>query len=256
MLSEKNLANIRAYRDAKDPSFDDFKKALGDIKEVFATLTNFVKALDVESIHNIPELVHRLIDISMVDYLHLHFPIIYWSAQPLGFLEEPLTATIPHVMWNRFVTIFRKRGWLLDDEEQARTFSDSVFISLAAVLVILEFEGLTSSTSPEDDGDLSTLAIEPLYGWEPAPGSATPLLDKMSERTLSPLQLEGARSRRPQESHRQERHTHVAVRTQDSRRSGLVGLFRVRREHQRPHQQRLALQSHAVGDGRGLVLSS
>ncbi|MDF0673276.1 MAG: hypothetical protein P0120_02880 [Nitrospira sp.] len=189
VLPEKNLADIRAYRDAKDPSFDDFKKALGDIKEVFTALTNFVKALDVEGIHNIPELVHRLIDILMVDYLRLHFvpygPLIYWLAQPLGFLEEPLTATIPHVVWNRFVTIFRKRGWLLDDEEQARTFSDSVFIPLAAALVILEFKGLTSSTSREDDGDLSTLAIEPLYGWEPAPGSATPLLDKMSERTLS-----------------------------------------------------------------------
>ena len=48
---------------------DDFKKALGDIKEIFTTLTNFVKALDVEGIHNIPELVHRLIDILMVDYL-------------------------------------------------------------------------------------------------------------------------------------------------------------------------------------------
>ena len=34
VLPEKNLANIRAYRDASDPSFDDFKKALGDIKEM------------------------------------------------------------------------------------------------------------------------------------------------------------------------------------------------------------------------------
>ena len=189
VLPEKNLANIRAYRDAKDPSFDDFKKALVDIKELFTTLANFVKALDVEGIHNIPELVHRLIDILMVDYLRLHFvpygPLIYWSAQLLGFLEEPLTATIPHVVWSRLVTIFRKRGWQLDDEEHARTFSDSVFIPLAAVLVFLEFLGKTSSTSRKDDGDLSTLAIEPLYGWEPAPGSATPLLDKMSERTLS-----------------------------------------------------------------------
>ena len=114
VLPEKNLANIRAYRDANDPSFDDFKKALGDIKEIFTTLTNFVKALDVEGIHNIPELVHRLIDILMVDYLRLHLvpygPLIYWAAQPLGFLEEPITATIPHVVWNRFVTIFKRRG--------------------------------------------------------------------------------------------------------------------------------------------------
>ena len=114
VLPEKNLANIRAYRDASNPSFDDFKKALGDIKEIFTTLTNFVKALDVEGIHNILELVHRLIDILMVDYLRLHLvpygPLIYWGAQPLGFLEEPVTATIPHVVWNRFVTIFKSRG--------------------------------------------------------------------------------------------------------------------------------------------------
>jgi uncharacterized protein DUF6603 len=189
VLPEKNLANIRAYRDANDPSFDDFKKALGDIKEIFSTLTNFVKALDVEGIHNIPELVHRLIDILMVDYLRLHLvpygPLIYWSAQPLGFLEEPVTATIPHVVWNRFVTIFRSRGWLLDDEDQARTLSDSVFVPLSATLVILGLAKVTQFTSQQDDGDLSTITIEPLYGWDPSPGSPTPVLDKMSERTLS-----------------------------------------------------------------------
>ena len=189
VVPEKNLANIRAYRDAKDPSFDDFKKALGDIKEIFSTLTNFVKALDVEGIHNIPELVHRLIDILMVDYLRLHLvpygPLIYWSAQPLGFLEEPLTATIPHVVWNRFVTIFKSRGWLLDDEDQARTLSDTVFIPVAAALVILELANVKPSTTQQDDGDLSVIAIEPLYGWDPAPGSPTPVLDKIAERTLS-----------------------------------------------------------------------
>jgi hypothetical protein len=189
VLPEKNLANIRAYRDANDPSFDDFKKALGDIKDIFTTLTNFVKALDVEGIHNIPELVHRLIDILMVDYLRLHLvpygPLIYWSAQPLGFLEEPITATIPHVVWNRFVTIFKSRGWLLDDEDQARTLSDTVFVPLSATLVILGLANVTKFTSQQEDGDLSTITIEPLYGWDPSPGSATPLLDKMSERTLS-----------------------------------------------------------------------
>ena len=189
VLPEKNLANIRAYHDANNPSFDDFKKALGDIKEVFSTLTNFVKALDVEGIHNIPELVHRLIDILMVDYLRLHLvpygPLIYWAAQPLGFLEEPVTATIPHVVWSRFVTIFRPRGPRLDDEDQARALSDNVFIPLAAALVILELMEITTFTSQQDDGDLSTIAIEPLYGWDPSPGSPTPLLDKMSERTLS-----------------------------------------------------------------------
>ena len=189
VLPEKNLANIRAYRDASDPSFDDFKKALGDIKECFTTLTNFVKALDVEGIHNIPELVHRLIDILMVDYLRLHLvpygPLIYWGAQPLGFLEEPVTATIPHVVWNRFVTIFKSRGRLLDDEDQARTLSDNVFIPLSATLVILQLSGVKPRTSQQDDGDLSVIAIEPLYGWDPSPGSPTPLLDKMSERTLS-----------------------------------------------------------------------
>ena len=199
VLPEKKLANLRTYRDAKDPSFDDFKKALDDIKEIFNAVVNFIKALDL----NLPsfkalEITHRLIDILAVDYLRLHSlttvkgrplgPLIYWFAQALGFLEEPLSATIPHIVWNRFATIWKgrkDRAWLLDTEEQARTLSDNVFIPLAAGLVILEFFGLTSSTSREGDGDLSTLAIEPLYGWEPAPGSATPLLDRISERTLS-----------------------------------------------------------------------
>lgn len=189
VLPEKNLDNIRAYRDAADPSFDDFTKALGDIKVIFSTVTNFVTALDVEGIHNIPELVHRLIDILMVDYLRLHLvpygPLIYWCAQPLGFIEEPVTATIPHVVWNRFVTIFKRRGWLLDDEDQARTMSDTVFIPVSAALVILGLANVKPRTTQQDDGDLSVIAIEPLYGWDPSPGSATPLLDKMSERALS-----------------------------------------------------------------------
>ncbi|MEP7304355.1 MAG: DUF6603 domain-containing protein [Acidobacteriota bacterium] len=189
VVPEKNLANIRAYRDANDPSFDDFKKALGDIKECFTTLTNFVKALDVEGIHNIPELVHRLIDILMVDYLRLHLvpygPLIYWAAQPLGFLEEPVTATIPHFVWSRFVTIFKPGGPRLDNEDQARASSDNVFIPIAATLAILELADVKPGTTRQDDGDLSAIAIEPLYGWDPSPGSPTPLLDKMSERTLS-----------------------------------------------------------------------
>ena len=133
--------------------------------------------------------MHRLIDILTVDYLRLHLvpygPLIYWGAQPLGFLEEPVTATIPHVVWNRFVTIFKSRGRLLDDEDQARTLSDNVFIPLSATLVILQLFGVKPRTSQQDDGDLSVIAIEPLYGWDPSPGSPTPLLDKMSERTLS-----------------------------------------------------------------------
>ena len=86
----------------------------------------------------------------MVDYLRLHLvpygPLIYWGAQPLGFLEEPVTATIPHVVWNRFVTIFKRRGRRLDDEDQARTLSDNVFIPLAATLVILELADVKPGT--------------------------------------------------------------------------------------------------------------
>ena len=63
--------------------------------------------------------------------------------------------------------------------------SDTVFIPVSAALVILELMEVTTFTSQQDDGDLSTIAIEPLYGWESAPGSPTPLLDTMSERTLS-----------------------------------------------------------------------
>ena len=73
----------------------------------------------------------------------------------------------------------------LDDEDQARALSDNVFILPRPTLVILELSGVKPGTSQQDDGDLSVIAIEPLYGWDPSPGSATPLLDKMSERTLS-----------------------------------------------------------------------
>ena len=105
-LPEKNLTAIRTYQKAADPSFDDFKKVLGDIKAIFSALANFVAALDVEGIHDKGELTHRLIDLLLVDYLRLHYPLVYWWAQAIGFLEEPVASVdLPKLVWGRLISV-------------------------------------------------------------------------------------------------------------------------------------------------------
>jgi hypothetical protein len=188
VLPEKNLKGIRTFQNASNPSFDDFKKALADIKELFNTLADFIKALDVEGIHDKSELAHRLIDLLLVDYLRLHYPLVYWLAQPIGFLGEPITSVdLPKLAWDRIVNFFDwiPEIWVMDNEVQARSFSDRFFLPISATLVILSFFSLEKSTKREEDGDLSTISIEPIYGWDRAPGSITPIADEISERTLS-----------------------------------------------------------------------
>ena len=187
-LPEKSLTNIRTFRDQADPSLDDFRKALGDVKDLFTGLSNFVEALDVEGIHNVGDLVHRLLDLLLVDYLRLHYPLVYWLAQPIGFLEEPVTQVdLPKLVYSRLISIrnWFPGIWVLDNEVQARQFSDRFFLPIASTLVILGFLSKNKSVTRADDGDLSTVSVEPLYGWERAPGSNTPLADEISERTLS-----------------------------------------------------------------------
>jgi hypothetical protein len=188
VLPEKNLNGIRTFQNASNPSFDDFTKALADTKELFNTLANFIKALDVEGIHDKSALAHRLIDLLLVDYLRLHAPLVYWLAQPIGFLEEPIASgDLPKLAWNRIVTLrdWFPGIWVMDNEPQARSFSDRFFLPISAALVFLSFLSLNKSTKRQEDGDLSTISIEPLYGWDRAPGSSTPAADEISERTLS-----------------------------------------------------------------------
>ena len=194
VLPQKNLANIRAYEKAAAPSFDDFKKVLGDLKELFTAVSNFVRALDIEGIHNLGELTHRVLDLLLIDYLRLHYPLVYWIAQPIGFLEEPISqldppkvVDLPRLAWDRLVSIrdWFPQLWVLDNEVQARQFSDRFFLPLASGLVVLGFLSKSKSVDRQDDGDLSSIEIEPHYGWDGAPGSATPLADQISERTLS-----------------------------------------------------------------------
>ena len=187
-LPEKNLTAIRTYQKAADPSFDDFKKVLGDIKAIFSALANFVAALDVEGIHDKGELTHRLIDLLLVDYLRLHYPLVYWWAQAIGFLEEPVaSADLPKLVWGRLISVrdWFPGLWIMDNEAQARGFSDRFFLPIVSTLVILSFLSKTKSTRRADDGDLSSVSIEPIYGWDRAPGSSTPLADEVSERALS-----------------------------------------------------------------------
>ena len=166
-LPQKNLTAIRTYQKAADPSFDDFKKVLGDIKEIFNALANFVKALDVEGIHNIGDLAHRFIDLLLVDYLRLHYPLVYWWAQAIGFLEEPVaSADLPRLLWGRLISVrdWFPGIWVMDNEADARAFSDRFFLPIASGLVILSFFSKTKSTRRADDGDLSSVSIEPTYG--------------------------------------------------------------------------------------------
>ena len=134
--------------------------------------------------------------------------------------------------------------------------SDTVFIPLAATLAILEIADVKPGTTRQDDGDLSAIAIEPLYGWDPSPGSPTPLLDKMSERTLSVrFNWKERDLLDPKKAVDKNGTVTFLFVPHNSWRPRPADFFRDWRQLQHPAEQRLAIQAHAVRDGRRLVHS-
>ncbi|MFN0123865.1 MAG: DUF6603 domain-containing protein [Blastocatellia bacterium] len=201
VLPRRNLENLRKFENANDPGFDEFKAALGDLKELFNAVKSFVRALGVLDEANIELSVagvtQRLLEILTIDYLRVNYPMVYWIAQPFAFIEEPLTAqTGARVFPGRILKFlffdgprryFHDMGFRLRDEADAKRWSDALFLPFVIAASYGPYVNFLGKTDERisDEGDIKSFEILANFGWDFAPGSITPIADLVADRTLS-----------------------------------------------------------------------
>lgn len=90
-IPEDSTNNIDQYRKSVDADDAAFQSAVKDVKILFNAVVEFVKAILDNPTEN-PEDVHRLVwqffEVMGTNYIRLHRPGFYWTAQLLGFLVE------------------------------------------------------------------------------------------------------------------------------------------------------------------------
>jgi len=84
----ETMDSIARYRDAVDPTPEAFLEALDDIIDLIEHLANLT-----DKNGKLDEAVlHTLLGLFITNYARLHFPGLYWFAEPALFLESLATS--------------------------------------------------------------------------------------------------------------------------------------------------------------------
>ena len=90
-IPEGSLSNIDQYRKSVNADDVAFKSAVNDVKILYNAIKEFVKALLDNPTEN-PQDIHRILwqffEVMGTNYVRLHRPGLYWTAQLSGFLVE------------------------------------------------------------------------------------------------------------------------------------------------------------------------
>ncbi|WP_413935685.1 DUF6603 domain-containing protein [Nitrospira sp. BLG_1] len=190
-LPKDKLDSLQRYRAAQDVDAKAFLQAVEDLKAIADAVKAFATAVGVSGEAAIEEFSHRVFHLLALNYMRLHQPMLYWAAQPFGFIEESLTThSTAKAYPERIVSFFKgignhfeALGCSLATEEQAKAFSDFIFIPVS---ITAAFGGQAIASAISEDFGQKNL-IEVMYGWEPAPGTPPSDADRLSDGILSVL---------------------------------------------------------------------
>ena len=90
-IPDESINNIDQYRKSVNPGDVAFKSAVNDVKTLYSSTKEFIKALidnPTENPQDIHTLLWRLFEVMGTNYARLHYPGFYWFAQLSGFLVE------------------------------------------------------------------------------------------------------------------------------------------------------------------------
>jgi len=215
-LPADKLDSIARYRDSVDPTPEAFLEVLDDIIKVFEVLANLT-----DKQGKLDEAVlHSILGLLITNYARLHFPKLYWFAEPALFLESIATSD-PIVKGNSiafingvkrvgsftldlagrdsrgaatkiidfFSTLFTDPGKIipLTTEEDAKRLADFTFLPFAIALARTETELVkqhTEAPSPFAKRD-RVFITDAIYAWDRSPVSNTPIADRIADRTLT-----------------------------------------------------------------------
>ena len=159
--------NIDRYIQATDPDLTAFASAVGDVVNILTALESLielVRAADEEAAAE--ELLNLFVSMLTLGYLRARQPSIYAFFAALGVIGEQ------GLDLERFLSVFRGGGLgpLPPTEQEVRDISDAIFLPVATLVAV------TAMTIKQD--------FKIGYGWDAAPGSASPLADRIAARTF------------------------------------------------------------------------
>lgn len=185
--------SIDRYRKTVDPDAAAFAAAVADIKAIYTAISSSVEAAKTGTSEATEEIVHRLLRVMSLSYFRLRLPVAFWLGQAFGFGVEAFSSELREPVGKGIVGFVSSPGehfariygdnWAPESEEQARQLSHAILAPLAVALgfwektlyKLLELANLGVKLPPR----------KVLYGWDPAPGSTTPVADRLDGRTLS-----------------------------------------------------------------------
>jgi len=166
------LSKLKQGADELDPDKIGFLETAAEITSVYQDLKALSETLTTDNM-TFQDVVYIIARLVAVDSLRLHVPAAYAIGQALLFissdLDEKLTDIDPAPVLHILKGEPRDPG---DAERAAQRWSALT----GAAVTLLE---------PKIDELLGPDAFNAYYGWDPAPGSTTPVADLVSARTLT-----------------------------------------------------------------------
>jgi hypothetical protein len=177
--------NLDRYIQAEAGDVDEFMllSAMADLTQVMLAIEGVVRvALQGEDNSDaaLDEIINAFFNILLMDYVRRQSPGVHAFANLIIALNKQTAArggTIRFVD-DVIVDFFKRLGKGLETEEGASAVSEAVFMSFAGILILIQKLILDKTGT-----DSLLLALD--YGYEGVEGTATPIADRIANRTLS-----------------------------------------------------------------------
>ena len=86
-IPDESLNNIDQYRKSVNPDDAAFKSAVNDLKTIYTAIKDFILAL-VDDPRDVDTYIWLFLQVTLTNYIRLHYPGFYWVSQLLGFIVE------------------------------------------------------------------------------------------------------------------------------------------------------------------------
>jgi hypothetical protein len=86
-IPEESVNNIDQYHKSVNPDDVAFQSAVNDVKIIYSSLKDFIKAL-IDDPKDVDTYIWLFLEVNTTNYIRLHYPGLYWTSQLLGFIAE------------------------------------------------------------------------------------------------------------------------------------------------------------------------
>jgi hypothetical protein len=201
----ERITAIDRYRDQVDPSHEAFLGVWQDVLAVVEAVDGFVAAAGAGGQAAVKEAVRQFLSVTGTEYMRLRYPLPYFAARLLAVIEDvvpaqfhrPVDVVVTRDVFTNLVALLEAPVDHLDrvfstpgTEDDARRLAAHTLIPLGLVLAYWEQTAHHAVRLVGAEFELPKRKV--LHGWDDAPGSTTPVADRLSQHALS-FAFEGLR---------------------------------------------------------------